>query len=162
MQKLKIILYAVLFFSAGSFASSTSDYGNFMVYAQIMSQNCVFEVRSLSFGTILVTKDKQIIKVLPIENNTQGESGKFIIMGRKNQNFLAMLKKQNINMNYGDNYLKVKDFTLSMNGKKPEKILKGILDNEEAEIFVGATLEIPKDQKTGNYSGKNTIVVYMY
>lgn len=162
MQKLIIILYAVLFFSAESFASSLDDYSNFLVSAHLVAQNAVFEVRALSFGTIIVTKDMQIVKVLPVENNTQGESGKFIITGRKNQNFLAMLKKQNISMSYGDNYMKVKNFTLSMNGKKPEKILKGISNNEEVEIFVGATLEIPKEQKAGNYSGKNTIVVYMY
>ena len=162
MQRLLVFMYAVLFISASCFASSMDDYSNFLVTAQIVATNGVFEVRPLSFGTILKGNSTQKVKINPKEENKQGQSGKFVIVGRKNQNFLAMLKKSDINMSYKDEYMKVKNFILSTQGNKPVKVLKGRLKSDATEIFVGATLVIPKNQKPGYYSGKNTIVVYMY
>lgn len=162
MQRLLMIFYAVFFVTISCFASTGEDYSNFLVTAQIVSTNGIFEVRPLSFGVIVKGKDSQKVIISPKEKNKEGQSGKLIILGNKNQSFLAMLKKQNINMSSGDEFMKVNNFSLSSKGYKPAKILKGIINDYETELFIGATLIVPKDQKPGLYSGKNTIVIYMY
>jgi len=144
-KTLKILagIAAVLTLSTGAYASFGNNSAMFTAKIKLIKPLVVKRIRSLDFGEIIAGTSFTI-------RTFDSTSAAVKVTGESDRQITASLAQQSLTLGNGSNVITIDNFTMFYSG--------GAL-GDGITVKVGATVTVPADMPSGDYSGTMTMIV---